>query len=298
MITVNHQQGSQEWKDWRRTKLSASIAPEIMGKGYKSRSHAIQNFGKDTEVTPFLQELFDRGHRAEDAARPMACEIAQEELFPVAGEIEDTDFPQEASLDCIRDLSGKLTASFDGLDFERNIIWEHKLWKPKIQESIDKGEVPIQYRIQMEQQFMISGAERGLFMASDPDEDEMCYHWIEPDMKLRLELLDAWQLFLEDLESYLVVDCSEDAMWLDMERQLVTAEEELSVAKTKLENIRNAVTMFANGRRVIGKDYNVSTVMRAGNISYAKAFKELKIDADLEPFRGKSTEVVYIKRNK
>jgi len=298
MITINYRQGSETWKDWRRNKLSASMAPEMMGQGYKSRKHSIENFGKDIEVSPFLQELFDRGHRAEEAARKKAYEIAGEELLPVTGQIEDTDFPQEASLDHIKELDGRLTASFDGLSFDKSIIWEHKLWKPAIQERIDVGHIPIQYRIQMEQQMLISGAQKALFMASDPDNGEMCFQWHEPDMELRMRILDGWMSWLKDLEQYSVIDCSEDKSWLDMEESLSAAESELESAKKKYEDIRALAAAFANGRRVIGRQYQVSTFMRQGNISYAKAFKELKIEADLEPFRGKSTEVVNIKRNK
>ena len=304
-------QGSDEWKAYRASHLNASDAPKMLGdSSYKSRNSFIKAYlmlrdhGIEEEVGEFLQQKYQQGHEAEERMRDLACEMTGEELLPVVGESEASDFPASTSPEVVEVLAGKISASFDGLDFGNTVIWEHKLWNKKIAAEVDNGVIPLQHRIQMEQQMMISGAERGLFMASIKDErknlDEMCHLWCEPDLVLRERIIDGWMQFLEDIEeaSSLIIDAKNDDSWLQIERQLIDAEARLEQAKADMEAARQLAIQFSGGGKVVGSEYQLTHSTRSGSIAYAKAFKDLGIDADLEPYRGKPTNVVQIKRNK
>ena len=55
---------------------------------------------------------------------------------------------------------------------------------------------------------------------------------------------------------------------------------------------------YAQERDVVGLNYRVQKTTRKGSISYAKAFKSLMPQADLEPFRGELVETLQLKEVK
>ena len=100
---------------------------------------------------------------------------------------------------------GKLSASFDGLTMDETICFEHKSLNNSIRESLGKAEIPEQYRAQMEQQLMISGAYQCLFMASKWDGDalvEELHSWYESDPAMRERIMQGWTQFAIDLETH------------------------------------------------------------------------------------------------
>lgn len=190
----NLTQGSAEWHAYRKNHFNASDAPAMLGcSAYKSRSDLVRELhtGLTAEVDPFTQRIFDDGHRYEALARPLAENIIGQELYPVVGS------------------EGRFSASFDGLTLDGTTGYEHKslneelrtLMKP----GIDGIRLPKMYRVQMEQQCMVSGAGRILFMASKWKGDELLeeYHcWYVPDFDLRREILAGWVQLEADVSAY------------------------------------------------------------------------------------------------
>lgn len=202
MQSHNLIQGTPEWLAYRREHFNASDAPAMMNASpYKKRAELLreQHTGLAPEVTDQQQYLFDRGHKFEGASRGMAETILGEELYPIVGNLD------------------KLSASFDGLTMAENIAWEHKTLNnelrtcfrnmetiaPAHREHAAGRELPLQHRIQMEQQLHISGAEKALFTASRWSDDgellEAVHCWYFPDMALRAEILAGWAQFEKDL---------------------------------------------------------------------------------------------------
>ena len=65
--------------------------------------------------------------------------------------------------------------------------------------------LPAMHRVQMEQQCMVAGCEKVLFMATqwagnDLVEERHC--WYYPDPALRAEIIAGWKQFTEDLGAY------------------------------------------------------------------------------------------------
>lgn len=86
------------------------------------------------------------------------------------------------------------------------IIFEHKGLNKELRAALIVGEIPEDHRAQMEQQLMISGAEKCLFMASKwGDNDELIeelHCWYESDQSMRDRILQGWVQFAIDLEEY------------------------------------------------------------------------------------------------
>lgn len=190
-VIVRVAQGSPEWKEHRAKSFNASEASAMLGmSSYMSRSELLRQkaTGVVPDVDPATQKRFDDGHKYEAIARPWAEEIVGEDLFPVTLTLRVDGMP--------------ISASMDGLTMMYDTAFEHKTLNAKLEAALDAGEIPEEYWPQMEQQMLVSGAERCLFMASRGDRESMRYQWYEGNPGVRQRLLDGWKQFAEDLASY------------------------------------------------------------------------------------------------
>jgi putative phage-type endonuclease len=180
---VDYVQGTPEWLDYRKQCYNASDAPAMLGVSkYKSRAKLIKEMlGEEKQESSTTKALFQRGHEAEDLARGLAELILGGQLAPLVGRDERMH-----------------SASFDGITEDHKTIWEHKM----LNDLIRKEGLHKMYRVQMEQQLYISGAEVCLFTATKWHKNillesrEFIYY---PDIKLRREILQGWEQFRTDL---------------------------------------------------------------------------------------------------
>lgn len=194
MKVINIIQNSPEWHAHRRNHLNASDAPAMMGASpYKTRDQLLHEMatGLTKEVDAGTQKRFDDGHKFEALARPLAEKIIGDELSPTVG------------------VDGKFSASFDGITFAGDIIFEHKTLNDSLRSFFETGAsgqlLPDTYIVQMEQQLMISGAEKCLFMASKWQGEtlvESKHVWYHSEPTLRQEIIDGWAQFEKDLAAY------------------------------------------------------------------------------------------------
>lgn len=209
-ITVT--QGSPEWLAHRTRCWNASDAPAMMGVSpYKTRDALLRELatGIAPEVGAQTQRLFDAGHRIEALARPLAEQIIGEELFPVTATHDDLT------------IAGRpVAASLDGVTLMEDVVWECKSLNadlraafadmqtiaPEHRELASGKCLPLLYRVQMEQQLLVSGADRVLFSAARlADDDTLADHlhcWYLPDHDLRAKIVAGWTQFAADLAAY------------------------------------------------------------------------------------------------
>lgn len=206
METHNLLQNSPEWHAYRAQKFNASDAPAMLGVSkYKTREQLLHEraTGIAPEVNAAVQKRFDDGHRFEALARPIAEKIIGAELYPVTGSL------------------GNYSASFDGITMDENIIFEHKTLNDELRlVDLSSYAMPEMYRVQMEQQLMVSGAESCLFMASKWEGDELieardAYYF--PDFKLRQRIVDGWAQFEKDLANYVMPEVIEKVIGADVQ---------------------------------------------------------------------------------
>lgn len=187
MQVHNVQQGSPEWHALRSSYFTASEAPAMMGASkYQTRTDllALKKTGIVPDVTPQQQAIFDRGHATEELARPLVEEILGEELYPIVG------------------TSGNLLASMDGATMLGDTLFEHKLWNQKVVEQIRAGELEPHYYWQLEQQLLVSGAERVIFVCSDGTQANFEHLEYRPVAGRREQLVAGWAQFEEDLGNF------------------------------------------------------------------------------------------------
>lgn len=197
-IIENAQQGSAVWLAIRAQYDTASEAPAACGVSkYTSRSDLLKqkSTGLIPEVGHTKQALFDRGHQSEASARSLAEAIIGTELFPVTATF---------SVDGL-----DLLASMDGATMDETIIWEHKLFSEKLAADVRAGTLEPHYTIQMDQQLLVSGAKKCLFMTSDGTEANMAWCWYEYDQAKADALLAGWKQFRADLANYATAEIKE-----------------------------------------------------------------------------------------
>ncbi|WP_433886921.1 YqaJ viral recombinase family protein [Pseudomonas vranovensis] len=197
MQVHNVQQGTPEWHALRSSYFTASEAPAMMGASkYQTRTDllALKKTGIVPEVTPQQQAIFDRGHATEELARPLVEEMIGEELYPIVG------------------TSGNLLASMDGATMLGDTLFEHKLWNQNVAAQVRAGELDPHYYWQLEQQLLVSGAERVIFVCSDGTRDNFVHLEYTPVAGRREQLIAGWAQFEEDLGAFEVKEAKVEVL--------------------------------------------------------------------------------------
>ena len=183
----NVAQGSAEWHALRAQHFTASEAPAMMGASkYQTRTDLLtmKKTGITPEVTQAQQYIFDKGHATEALARPLVEAMIGEELYPVVG----TD--------------GNLLASMDGATMLGETLFEHKLWNESLVAQVKAGELEPHYYWQLEQQLLVSGAERVIFVCSDGTSENFVHMEYRPVAGRAAQLVEGWKQFEADLANF------------------------------------------------------------------------------------------------
>lgn len=191
MKTVSLIQGTPEWLAHRSKCLNASNISSVMGlTKHTTRTEMLHR--KKTGIVPDVdghtQRLFDEGHRVEAMAREILERKTGEELYPVVA---------VATIDGL-----ELGASLDGVDMLETWIFEHKLINEELRKVKSIDDLDNMYKVQMQQQLMVSGADYCIFVASDGTENDWVELKFEGSPDLEKEIIAAWKQFLIDLEEY------------------------------------------------------------------------------------------------
>lgn len=184
----NVAQGSEAWHALRANYFTASEAPAMMGASKQMKRtellHA-KKTGLDRDVSWWVQKnLFDKGHEAEALARPILEERIGEDLFPVVG------------------TEGDLLASLDGCTILGDILFEHKMWNEQLAADVRAGNLDPHYYWQLEQQLLVSGAEKVIFVCSDGTEESFVSMEYTPVPGRAATLVAGWKQFQADLQDF------------------------------------------------------------------------------------------------
>lgn len=190
-ITHECAQGSEAWHALRARHYTASEASAMLGVSkYQTRADLIKRkaTGLAEEIDAGAQRRFDAGHEAEAAARPIVEGIIGDDLYPVTMTADVNGLP--------------LLASMDGLTMLGDAGWETKLLNQDLRAAVEAGTLDEHYTVQMEQQLMVSGADRIYFTTSDGTPENTFGMWYESNPALRERIAAGWKQFAEDVAAY------------------------------------------------------------------------------------------------
>lgn len=184
-------QGTPAWLALRAGYFTASEAPAMMGVSkYTTRAELVRRkaTGVAEDVGAAKQALFDRGHAAEAAARPLIEAELGEDLFPVTATVEVEGM--------------RLLASLDGLTMAEDLVWECKLWNEELAADVRAGTLAPHYTVQLDQELLVSGAARCKFTVTDGTPERTVSCWYESSPEKFAALIAGWHQFDRDLAAY------------------------------------------------------------------------------------------------
>lgn len=199
MKILNLVQGSPEWIADRLKHFTASEAPSMMDASkYMSRTELLllKKTGNAKPVDKFTQSLFDKGHNAEDSARPFA-----------EAELELEHFEEVKLLPIVASINVdglNLLASYDGYCETPLALWEHKLFNKVLFENVLNSVLEPSHYWQLEHQALVAGANEVMFTCSDGTEGKSASMVYVSVPERREKLIAGWKQFAIDLKNHVV----------------------------------------------------------------------------------------------
>lgn len=190
MKTLNLIQGSRAWLEARLSHFTASEAPMMMNASKHFTRNQLLDHKKGwiTTVDKFTQELFDKGHAAEESAR----------VF-----IELDEFQGFSSLVVSNKIEGlPLLASLDGQREDGKLNWEHKLFNKVLAENVANNTLESSHYWQLEHQALVTGVNDVLFTCSDGTEENKISMLYTSKPDRRKQLISGWKQFAKDLATH------------------------------------------------------------------------------------------------
>ena len=260
MIIHHVVQGSPEWLALRAKFKTASEAPAMMGESKQIKRTDLLNAkktGLDRDVSWWVQTfLFDKGHEAEALARPILEASIGEDLFPVVG------------------TEGDLLASMDGMTLLGETLFEHKMWNEQLAADVRAGTLTPHYYWQLEQQLLVSGAEKVIFVCSDGTEQNFVFMEYTPVPGRADQLLRGWKQFDIDLETH---ELSTEAPSIVVGK----APDELPALRIELTGMVTASNLIVFETSALAVIDAVKTELKTDQ-DFADAKKAVKWCADVE----------------
>lgn len=255
MKIFNLKQGSPEWHLFRTTHIGASESAAILG---------LSPYGTCYEV--WLEKTLRRpgftgnvatkaGNLAEDKARA-EYEMLHgdfEEFTPVVAEHDELKF---------------ISASLDGWNESLSRFVEIKYPSQKTHDEALQGQVPRHYWVQVQHQYLVSGASRGDFWSYR--EGNAALVTVEKDQKFIDEVLVP---ALIDFELKVINDIAppltdKDAKWLEGEEIDALFEKLFTLDKAEQKKLGAQIIDLAGHKKVRSKLGIVTTVESKGREPY------------------------------
>ncbi len=271
---VNVEQGSQEWLDLRRNKITATDSCVIMGVSpWRTPLQLWQDKIQGTQQEQ--TEAMKRGSRLEPGTLERFNKMSESDFKPVV---------------IISDKYPWMMASLDGLDDVVCVEIKH----PNIDDHNEakKGRVPKKYYPQCQHQLTVLGHTHMIYLSSHLGDDEIVI--VERDDDYIAEMIIKEKEFFDRLQNF-------DAP-PETERDIITIDdvhfeklsflyrnikEQLERLKIVEQQLRDELIEIAADRTVQGGGIRIRKVISAGRIEYDK-IEQLK-GLDLNRYRKESS---------
>lgn len=268
-------QGSQEWLDFRKGKIGASMAPVIMGVSpFQTRLQLWEEIIFDTEKPK--TEAMERGRRLESKALAWFNNKMGREYKPAV--LQSIAHPE-------------MIASLDGYfenDEGKPHLLEIKCPGSEAHLLALEGKIPDYYYPQLQHQMDLAGVNQMLYMSFDGEEGKIipcfrdehyCVDLFASELAFFAHIIDFRPPEPSDMDEVVINDpelIMEAFKYKDLSSSIEKLQAELTESKTKI------LASMKNSRSRIG-DLKVQKVIRKGTIDYSK-IEELK-KVDLEAYR-------------
>lgn len=278
MKIINLEQGSPEWLSWRKTVITATDCPAILGSSPWASAYQVwqRKLGLVDEIKS--NEAMERGKRLEPEARAQFTERYSIEMQPVVVESTEFDF---------------LGASLDGISYLGNHILEIKCGGSKLHDMAEQGIVPEYYLHQIQHQLLVTRADK-CFYYSYNGKDGICIE-VLPDPLFEAKFLPKAREFLRciafneppSLQDSDYKDMSFDLSWQFNSDQYQKICREIKYMEEVKEGYRKELLKLSGDHSCKGNGIKVIKTHVKGRVAYDD-IPELKA-LDLEKYRKPSS---------
>lgn len=275
-------QGSPEWLAYRLAKRNASESSAVMGLSPWMTPYQLwlaKTGRQQTLVTAAMQ----RGTDLEPLARRVYEEQTGLVMQPLVLE------------------AGSYSASLDGMTLEGDLVLEIKCpvrgTRSELWQAVTSGEVPEHYRMQIQHQLMVSGAQTAHLWVFDGERGLL--HSLERDEALMERIRTAWDEFQRYLDDDVAPPLSpsdtrmrSDQAWQQAAQAFAQIKGEADAVASRLDAARGVLVALAQHPKEHGSGVTVTRFWKQGNVDYKKV-PSLQ-GMDLTPWRTKSREEVRV----
>lgn len=280
-----YEQNTNEWLEWRRSKIGASDAPIIMGESPWKTPYQLWRVKVGLDNYDGDNFAMQRGRDLEDQARAAYEEKTGRSMFAQVLTSKKHDF---------------LAASFDGLTLDGKYAVEIKCPGEKDHLLAQKGVIPDKYIYQLQHQMFVGELAYVDYWSYDGENG--CLVRCMRNESFIERMLEKELAFYENMVRKEPPPLSErdyverdDGKWLEKEKAWADAHAVLKEAqeaeKQAREELLNCTDSNARGQLV-----QVTKYLSRGRVNYSR-IPEL-IGVDLDGYRGKDSECWRISARK
>lgn len=267
------EQGSQEWLDLRKTKITATDAAIIMGESHwKTRIQLYYEKKSDFPPTP-ANERMKRGLELEPIARDLF--ILQKGIV-VSPKVVVKDWAM---------------ASLDGIDFLGKNIVEIKCPGERDHATAVEGKVPAHYYAQLQHQMYVCDVNEMYYFSFDGADgvDVLVKRDNEYIQRMVKEELKFYECLLNNTppepQEGDYIDRN-DSLWEQCASNWMSVNSQIKELEYQEEQLRKRLIFLSGESNSKGGGISLCQIQRKGNIDYSKV-PELK-GVDLDKYRKSS----------
>jgi putative phage-type endonuclease len=278
MKIINVQQGTPEWLSWRKTVITATDCPAILGSSPWATAYQCWQRKLGLLDEQPVNSSMERGRILEPIAREAFIETYGIEMDPAVVESDTLEY---------------LGASLDGLSRCGRYILEIKCGGNKLHSMAQEGKIPQYYQDQIQHQLLVTGAQKAFYYQFNGEEG-ICVE-VFPDMKFKEAFLPVankfWKcVFLNEppeLQALDYKDMSEDPLWEVYAQNYLETIQKIKLLEEHKESYREELLKLCADQPCIGRGIKVIKTMMKGRVAYDE-IPEMQ-GVDVEKYRKSPT---------
>jgi putative phage-type endonuclease len=279
MRKIALEQGSDPWKQWRRTKVTAADAAPILNiSPYLTQFQLFQI--KMGLHEPVVTASMKQGTENEGNARLLFAEMTGIMMFPAVVVHDQIDY---------------MAASLDGMNYAGTQILEIKCNGAMNHAKVKAGEIPDHHMAQLQHQMEVCGLPMAYYFSFHNGEGvikevEYQQDFVSAMLPLQEEfyLMMQSKVYTKELTDRDYIE-KKDNYWLSLTDGYRSYSRQIKEMEEKQKSIREKLISESNGQSSIGGGIRVIKSMRKGLVDYRKI--DVLKGIDLEKYRKPASEV-------
>jgi putative phage-type endonuclease len=278
MKIINLEQGSPSWLSWRKTVITATDCSAIRGNSPWSTPYKCWQKKLGLIEDQKSNDAMERGKRLEPILREKFIESWNINMTPHVVESSEYSF---------------LGASLDGLSDCGKYILEIKTGGEKLHDMAKREEIPLYYMDQIQQQLLVTGAEKCLYVVGD--EEDFMVITVYPDPEFAKEYIPVAREFWKcvafneppALQDSDYKDMSEEPSWRLIAEKYLKIDQQIKELEEIKEIHRKELLALCNDQNCLGGGIKIMKIPVKGRVVYDD-IPELK-GVILDQYRKSST---------